>query len=147
MTCMVSSRPKQGTRPVFNLFGSSNHFLTQKVYFSRLMRVCVGLIMLVHGLYLVQVSLLLIGQQAWGHFFRYRSLLPIGKRSVQIVRQRRRKITNTAPTTLIVQYKQQANPPMVKTPAVSPSIFLSRTIFLVPKAFKKLIKYINSNFN
>jgi hypothetical protein len=36
-------------------------------------------------------------------------LLPIDWQIVQILRQRHRKITNTAPTTL-VQYKQQANP-------------------------------------
>ncbi len=55
---------------------------------------------LVSGVYLVQVSVLLIGQQGLGHFFRYRPLLPIGWRTVQIVRQRRRKITNAASTTL-----------------------------------------------
>ncbi len=49
----------------------------------------------VSSLYLVQVFLLLIGQQGLGDFFRYRSLLPIGWRIVQILRQRR-----TAPTTL-----------------------------------------------
>jgi hypothetical protein len=53
----------------------------------------------VSAVYLVQVSLLLIGQQSLGHFFRYRPLLPIGWRIVQILRQRRRKFTNTVPTT------------------------------------------------
>jgi hypothetical protein len=53
------------------------------------------------GAYLVQVSLLLIGEQGLVDFFRYRPLLPIGWRIVQILHQRRRKITNTAPTTLI----------------------------------------------
>jgi hypothetical protein len=48
--------------------------------------------------YLIQVSLLLIGQQGMVHFFRYRPLLPIGWMIVQILRQRRRKTTNTAPT-------------------------------------------------
>jgi hypothetical protein len=33
------------------------------------------------GVYLVQVSLLLIGQQGLGHFFRYQPLLPIGWRT------------------------------------------------------------------
>jgi hypothetical protein len=37
-------------------------------------------------MYLVHVSLLLIGQQGLGHFFRYRLLLPIGWRIVQILR-------------------------------------------------------------
>ncbi len=53
----------------------------------------------VTGVYLVQVSLLLIGQQGLAHFFRYRSLLLIGW-IVQILRQPRSKTTNTAPTTL-----------------------------------------------
>ncbi len=35
-----------------------------------------------------------------GHFFRHRPLLPIGWKTVQILRRRRRKMTNTAPTTL-----------------------------------------------
>jgi hypothetical protein len=50
--------------------------------------------------YLVQVSLLLIGQQGLGHFLRHRPLLPIGWRIVQILRLRQRKTTNAAPTTL-----------------------------------------------
>jgi hypothetical protein len=45
MTFMVSSRPKQRTGH-FKLFRCSNDFITQKVYFSRLMPVCIGLIML-----------------------------------------------------------------------------------------------------
>ncbi len=49
------------------------------------------------GVYCVQVSMLLIGQQG---FFWYRPLLPIGWRIVQILRQRRRRTTNTAPTTI-----------------------------------------------
>jgi hypothetical protein len=53
----------------------------------------------VPGVYLVQVSLLLIGLHGLGHFFKYRPLLPIGRRIVQILRQRRRKTTNTAPNT------------------------------------------------
>jgi hypothetical protein len=79
-------------------FGS-NDFMTQKVYFSRLMRVCVGFSN-VSGVYLTQVSLLLIGQQCLEDFFRYRPLLPIGSRIVQIVRQPRRKTKNTVPDTL-----------------------------------------------
>jgi hypothetical protein len=53
----------------------------------------------VFGIYLVQVSLLLFGQQGLGHFFRYWSLIPISWRIVQILHQRQRKTTNTAPTT------------------------------------------------
>jgi hypothetical protein len=44
MTCMVSFRPNSGTRPVFLIFRCPNEFIKQEVYFSRLMRVCVGLI-------------------------------------------------------------------------------------------------------
>jgi hypothetical protein len=54
----------------------------------------------VTGVFLVEVSLLLIGQQGLGHFFRHRSLLPIGWRIVQILRQRWMKMTNAAPTNL-----------------------------------------------
>ncbi len=42
------------------------------------------------GVYLVQVSLLLFGQQGLGHFFRHSPLLAIGWRIVQILRQCRR---------------------------------------------------------
>ncbi len=53
------------------------------------------------GVYLVPYRFLLhIGQQGLADFFRYRPLLPIGWKTVQILRQRRRKTTNTAPTTL-----------------------------------------------
>ncbi len=53
----------------------------------------------VTGVYLVQVSLILIGQQSLGHFFRYLRLSPIDE-IVKILRQLRRKAINTAPTTL-----------------------------------------------
>jgi hypothetical protein len=52
------------------------------------------------GVYLVKVSLLLIGQHSLVVFFRKRPLLPIGWRLVQILRQLRMKTTNTAPTIL-----------------------------------------------
>jgi hypothetical protein len=84
MTCMVSSRPKYGTRPVLNFFRCSNDFITQKVYFSRLMRVYLDA----------------YWSEWFGHFFRYRPLLPTGWRIVQIVRQRRRKMTALTPITL-----------------------------------------------
>ena len=62
------------------------------------------------GMYLVQVFLLLIGQQGLGDFFRYRPLLPFDWRIVQILRQRRRKTTNTAPATLsAIQATSQSN--------------------------------------
>jgi hypothetical protein len=73
------------------------------------MQVCVGLIML--AVCLIQVSLLLTEQQGLLDFFRYRPMLPIGWRIVQILRQHRSKTTNTAPTTLCtILYKNQANP-------------------------------------
>jgi hypothetical protein len=37
--CMVSFRPKLGTGPFLKFFRCSNDFITQKVYFSRLMQV------------------------------------------------------------------------------------------------------------
>jgi hypothetical protein len=67
MTCMVSPRPKYGARPVFKLFTSTNDFITQKVYFPRLMRVCVGLTMLVACTY-SRFSCFLASQQGFGHF-------------------------------------------------------------------------------
>jgi hypothetical protein len=64
----------------------------QKLYFLQLMRVFIGLIFYkVSGIYLVQVSLLLIDQQGLRNFFRYQPLLPIGWRTMQIVCQRHRK--------------------------------------------------------
>ncbi len=79
-------------------FGS-NDFMEKKVFFSRLMRVCVGFNN-ASGVYLTQVSLLLIGQQCLEDFFRYRPMLPIGWRIVQILRQPRRKTKNTVPDAL-----------------------------------------------
>ncbi len=75
-------------------FDDTHDFITQNVYFSRLMRIWVGLIMF------LACTLLLIGQQGMGYFFRYWPLLPIGWGNVEILRQRRRITTNTAPTTL-----------------------------------------------
>jgi hypothetical protein len=49
---------------------------------------------------LIQVSLLLTGQQCLGDFFRYQPFLPIGWIIVQIFRQRQRKIINTEPAIL-----------------------------------------------
>jgi hypothetical protein len=64
----------------------------------------------VSGVYLTQVSLLLIGQQGLVDFFRYRPLLPIGWGIVQILRTAGGKTTNTAPTTLsAMQASSQSN--------------------------------------
>jgi hypothetical protein len=52
----------------------------------------------VSGVYLIQ---LIIGQQGLVDFFSYRPLLPIGWSIVQILRQCRRKATNTAPSLLV----------------------------------------------
>jgi hypothetical protein len=62
----------------------------------------IGLIAMSHvsNNYIVQVSLLLFGQQGLEHFFNYRPLLPFGWRILKILRQRHRKTTKTAPTTL-----------------------------------------------
>jgi hypothetical protein len=65
----------------------------------------------VNGVYLVQVSLFLIDQQGFGHFFRYRLLLPIVWRIVQILRQRRGKNDqySATPTTLsVIQASSQS---------------------------------------
>jgi hypothetical protein len=86
MKCMVSSRPKQGTRPVFFNF----QVLHQN---SVLLAVNASLLWFnnASGVYLVQVSLLLIGHWGLGYFFRYRPLYLIVWKIVQSLRQRRRK--------------------------------------------------------
>jgi hypothetical protein len=50
--------------------------------------------------YLIQVSLLLIGQQGLGHYFRCRPCFPHRLNDCANLCQRRRKTTNKAPTTL-----------------------------------------------
>jgi hypothetical protein len=68
--------------------------------------------------HLIQVSLLLIGQQGLGHIFSYQPLLPIGWTIVQILRQRRRTTTNTAPTTLSGIQSTLINTQLLNTPLV-----------------------------
>jgi hypothetical protein len=80
---MVSSRPKQSTRPVFKFYNAKSVFLPVNASLRWLNNVS--------GVYLTQVSLLLIVQQDLVDFFRYRPFLPIGWRIVQILRQRRGK--------------------------------------------------------
>jgi hypothetical protein len=63
----------------------------QIVYFSRLIQVYVGSLMLPACRYLVQVSLFLIGREVLGNFFRYRPMLSIGRRIVQILLQHRQR--------------------------------------------------------
>ncbi len=61
------------------------------------------------GVYLTQVSVFLIGQQHLVDFFRYRPLLPIGWRIVQLLRYARGQ-QQIQRKLLLVEYKQQANP-------------------------------------
>jgi hypothetical protein len=78
----------------------TNDLITQKVYFSRLMRVYVGLIMLAACTYSNQGFLASYWSGGFGRFLRLSGLAShIGWRIVQILRQRRRKTINTAPTT------------------------------------------------
>jgi hypothetical protein len=53
---LVSTGPKKGTGRVFKFFRCSNAFITEKVYFSRLMRVYLGLMITGSRVYLVHVS-------------------------------------------------------------------------------------------
>jgi hypothetical protein len=48
----------------------------------------------VSGVYLVQVSLLFIGQQGLGHFFKYRPLLPIGRSTALTPEENDKKSAN-----------------------------------------------------
>jgi hypothetical protein len=58
------------------------------------------------GVFLVQVSLLLIGQQGLGHFYRYRPLLPIGLCKFYANAGGNQSMQRQL---LLVQCKQQAN--------------------------------------
>ncbi len=84
---------------IFKFFRCFNFFLYAKSVF---LLVNASLLWLnnVSGVYLTLVSLLLIGQQGSVDFFWCRFLLPIGWRTVQILRQCRKITTNTAPSTL-----------------------------------------------
>jgi hypothetical protein len=68
--------------PLMTICKCSNDFITQKVILA--VNASLRWLNNVSGMYLVQVSLFLIGQQGLGQFFRYRPLLPIGWRIVQI---------------------------------------------------------------
>jgi hypothetical protein len=59
--------------------------------------------------YLIQVSLLLIGQQGYADFFRYRPLLRIGWRILQFYAKARGKRLIQRHQPLLLQYKNQAN--------------------------------------
>jgi hypothetical protein len=58
------------------------------------------------GVYLVVFSMLLIGQQGLGLFFRHQPLLPIGLMILQTVRQRQGKLTKKTPLTLCEAARQ-----------------------------------------
>ncbi len=87
-----SSALNRGRSQFLIFFSAKSVFLAVNASLRWLINVC--------SVYLVQVSLLLIGQQYLGGSFRYRPLLPIGWRIAQGLRQRRRKMINTEPTTL-----------------------------------------------
>ena len=93
---MVSSRPKKGARPVFNSFSCSNDFMTQKVYFSQLMRVYVGLIMLSA----CPGFLASYWSAGFGTFLQVSALASHWLEGSVSVTLLRRKTTNTALTTL-----------------------------------------------
>ncbi len=112
---MVSSWPKQGTWLIFKFCRGSSGFITQKVYISRGKWPWLNN---VSGVYLIQDSFLTIVKQGLIDFCRYRFLLPIGWRSVPILRQRRRKTTNTAPTTLSATQASSQSPFINYTPLV-----------------------------
>ncbi len=84
-------------RRCFTIFRCSNDFYNAKSIFLPV-NASLGWLNKISGEYLIQVSLLLTGQQGLVDFFRYRPLHPIGWRIVQILHQRRRKTSNTAPT-------------------------------------------------
>ncbi len=96
----------------------------------------------------VQVSLLHIGEQGLRHFFRYRPLLPIGWRTVQILHQRWRKRTNTAPP-LLVHHKQQANP-LLSTHNYNPLVISRNDTYKQLMPMQACIyrqKYVNGSVN
>jgi hypothetical protein len=103
MTCMVSSRPKQGTRPVLNFLGASIILFSKKCI-SR------GLHWLnnVAGVYLFKCFLDSYVSRVWEISLGIGPWLPVGWRIVQSLHQRRRKMTMNQP--LLLQHKQQANP-------------------------------------
>jgi hypothetical protein len=112
MTCVVSSRPKQGTQPVLKFFWCSNDFIIQKVYF---LAVNAGLCWLnnVTGVYLVQFSLLLIRQQSLGHSSSVGPGFPLAGGLCKFYAIAGLKLLIQRQP-LLEQYKQQANPLLSK---------------------------------
>jgi hypothetical protein len=98
MICMINSRPKYGMGPFLKLFRCSNNCIGQKVYFLRLRRVYVVLIMLGRVL-----SPSFFASYWSAGFRRFLQVLALGSHwlgIVQILHQRRRKTNKTALTTL-----------------------------------------------
>jgi hypothetical protein len=65
MICMVSSRPKCGSRFFFFFLGASMIFNAKSVFL--VVNASLRWLNNVRGVYLIQVSLLLIGQHVWRH--------------------------------------------------------------------------------
>ncbi len=84
-------------------------FITQEVYVFLAVNASLRWVNNVNGVYIVQVSLLLIGQQCLEHFFRYRPLLPIGGGLCKLYAKAGGKWQIQCQL-LFVPYKQQANP-------------------------------------
>ncbi len=84
--------------------------------------------------------MLLDGQQGLVDFFMYRPLLPIGWGIEQILRQRRKKTTNTAPTSLsavqvasqFILINEQPRPLVRPSSVIFSQIFLNLSHETVP---------------
>jgi hypothetical protein len=70
MICLVSSRPKYRKEPFFIFFRCSNDFIMQKSVFLTV-NASLRWLNNVSGVYLVQVSCLLMGQRGLGHLFTH----------------------------------------------------------------------------
>jgi len=95
---MVSSRPKFRIPLFYNFLGDPMICLYNAKSIFLAVNASLRWLNNVSSVHLTQLSLLPIGQQHLVDFFRYRPLLPIGWRIVQVLRQRQGP--NTAPTTL-----------------------------------------------
>ncbi len=96
----------RGRGPFFKYFSCSINFITQKVHFSRLMRIYVGLMML-SACTSFRFPCFLLVSRIWEILQRH--LLYIRWSTVQILRQRMKKGTMQRQL-LFLQHKQQANP-------------------------------------
>ncbi len=122
MTCVVSSRPKWGTGPIFN-------FIMQKVYFSRLMQILCWLNN-VSDLYFSRFPCLLLVSRVWDISSGIGPCFTLA-RTMQIVRQCRREIINTAQPLLHtsskqIHFYQKPNPAHETVPLISGRICWER---------------------